>query len=363
MKPLVVIDARMVISIPHGIARYVTQLAKGLAELQKTTELSYRPLFLTHTKKADPFFCGFQSIQVSSPFLSPQEWIEVPKVLKALRAKIYHSPSFSSLWKCPCTSIVTIHDLNHLVYGNCSKKLYYYTLLRRFAQHSQAIVTVSEFSQQKISEWLRIPKNSIDIAYNALEPPDLNLLGKITRPVQNTQFNLEQGHYFFCLSNSKPHKNLLLLIQAYEIYKAQCPDPWPLVLTIQAKVPTGVKAIGEQPESEISFLLSSAAGGFFPSLYEGFGLPPIEAALAGIPIAVSSIQPHQEGLKDLRPEEVLWVDPKNVQEWVNAFHKIRKGEVSQPSENSRKALLQRFNSLRLGQTMDRIYRRVLEAKE
>src|SRR5689334_900476 len=98
--PKVIIDARMIDKIPHGIARYVTYLAKGLAQLRKAENgLRYEPIFLVNSSNPDLF--SFQTIEMKSPFLSPKELIEIPKTLKRLGAALYHSPSFSSLWNCP----------------------------------------------------------------------------------------------------------------------------------------------------------------------------------------------------------------------------------------------------------------------
>jgi glycosyltransferase involved in cell wall biosynthesis len=358
----ILIDARMVEAVPHGIARYVTQIAWGLEQVRHSSPLPYDPVFLVNheVEKTLPFAL-FQTQVSDVPFLNPKEIFKIPVLLKNLGAAAYHSPSFSSLWASPCPTLVTIHDLNHLTYGSLSKKIYYQVLLKRFALNSQTVMTVSEFSRQEISKWLKVEPESIEVIHNALTPEDF----KIPEPSFSKAFleklGLTPHEYFFCLSNPKPHKNLSLLVDAYQAFNKQLKKPWPLVLTVsEFSSRPGIVSVGPLKPLEVNVLLSHAAGFFFPSLYEGFGLPPIEAALTGAPLVVSRIPPHEEGLADLSPNEVLWVQPQDIHGWVNAFHKIQRGEIPPVEKLNRQKLLNRFSTERIGVRIDQIYRRVIK---
>jgi glycosyltransferase involved in cell wall biosynthesis len=177
---------------------------------------------------------------------------------------------------------------------------------------------------------------------------------------------LEPGKYFFCLSNPKNHKNVSLLVHAYEEYRNRVQNPWPLVLSMEYGSPrsqcshSGVIAWGEVKDDESGVLLSQAGGMFFPSLYEGFGLPPVEAAIAGVRLAISRIPPHLEGLIDLGPEEVIWVDPMNYSGWVRAFEMVQQSEIQPPSEEKRRKVADRFSLERMAFGMDVIYRKALD---
>jgi glycosyltransferase involved in cell wall biosynthesis len=362
--PQVVIDARMVTKIPHGISRYVTQLAKGLRRQQEGRRLEYNPVFLLSSLAHAVHFAPFNIHVVKAPFLHPGELLEIPQVLKTLDARLYHSPSFSSLWYCPCPSVITIHDLNHLTYGEWSKKIYYEILLKRFARRSTVIATVSEFSRNEIAQWLKIPPGKIAIVPNAVEPypaPPASDAAPLKPSLPTLQaMGLEPGKYFFCLSNTKPHKNLPLLVQAYEKFRANFPDAWPLVLSVSDYSTTpGIKSVGAVSDELAHTLLAHSGGMFFPSLYEGFGLPPLEAALLGVPLAISKIPPHEEGLADLLPSEVLWIPPDDLAGWSKAFEKIRVGGVPRTSSTSRDQLLRHFSVDQLAGKMDAIYRQIL----
>ncbi len=357
-KPIVVIDARMIRSIPHGISRYVSELCRGLDQLHQITPLLYEPIFLTAPGLSQSFG-SFQSFPIPVPFLSLTEVFKIPPALKHLHASLYHSPSFSSLWSCPCPSIITIHDLNHLIYGSWSKKLYYKSLLRRFALQSECITTVSQFSQKELSEWLKIPAEKIEVVSNSLEFCSNNSEEQVPES-QLKKYQLMSHQYFFCLSHSKPHKNLALLVEAYQMYRNQNPHSWPLVLNVSefSQFP-GVQSVGHLSTSDARLLMSHAGGVFFPSLYEGFGLPPLEGALFGAPLAVSSIPPHREGLVDLSPDAVCWTEPNDRDGWIKAFEKIQTGQIAASSPTQRLQIVQRFSSKRLAAHMDLLYRRVL----
>jgi alpha-1,3-rhamnosyl/mannosyltransferase len=169
---------------------------------------------------------------------------------------------------------------------------------------------------------------------------------------------LSRGRYFFCLSNPKPHKNLSTLIEGF----CGQSSGWELALNLGpddlAPAPR-LRLLGAPSDAEARALMAGAGAVVFPSLYEGFGLPPVEAACLGAPIVVSRIPAHREALADLAPDEVLWVDPADPAAWSRALERAARGEVPGASAASRARLLRRFSSEAMGAGMDRIYRRVL----
>lgn len=355
----VIIDARMVDVFPHGIARYVIRLASGLSKSVKN--ISYDLQFLVAADYPSSQFEGFPVIKVQAPFLSRAELQEVPKVLRATGAALYHSPSFSSFlpWGFPCPHVQTMHDLNHLHFGSFEKKLYYRFLLKPFARRAQVVCTVSEFSRSELAAWLKLDKASIEVVYNALEAP-LIPSGAATKSLLERHGLTSKG-FFFCLSNPKSHKNIPFLLEAYAQYqKIAGESALPLVLSMNGfeGVP-GVRCLGQLLDLDVEILRSSARAVVFPSLYEGFGLPPIEAALSGTPLIVSKITPHQEGLVDLKPQEVRWIDPRDLGTLVSALMDSAQGKLSTVSSESAQKLLGRFSEEKLACTMDLIYRRVL----
>jgi glycosyltransferase involved in cell wall biosynthesis len=359
--PRLVIDGRMVGPVPHGFARYVTGLAEGLRRVAQDKPLSYEPVFLVSRDTPAAAFAGFTTCAVGARFLSPLELIEIPRLLRRLEATVYHSPTFSSLRKAPCPWIVTVHDLNHLQFGGRSQKLYYEWLLKPFVRKASAVVSVSEFSRQELAAWSGIEASQIEIAYNSISTAFSERVepAKIDEAV--ARHGLRRGKYFFSLTNSKPHKNLDNLLQGFGRHTAG----WDLVLNLKSgQLPSlpGLKLIGAPDDSEVRALMAGAGAVVFASVYEGFGLPPVEAACLGVPVLISRIPPHREGLADLEQGEALWINnPKDPEAWSAAMDRAARGEVLGVSVASRSRLMKRFSPIALGLKMDGIYGRVLGA--
>ncbi len=352
--PKVVIDARMVGDVSHGISRYVRMIAKGLAELPS---LSYEPIFLSGPDRSAAF-SGFETMELRTPFLDPKEMLLIPAALWKTGAKLYHSPSFSSLLAAPCPWMVTVHDLNHITYGGPMERAYYETVLRSFTDRAKAVLTVSEFSKTEIERWNR--KLHPEVIYNAIDPQFLKEGGNIDETL--ARYGVTRDRYFICLSNEKPHKNLSTLVHAYQNFRETSAEAreFKLIVSVAgyANEP-GVVAAPGISDADVHGLLRGSRALVFPSIYEGFGLPPVEGATLGCPIIVSDIPAHREALRDLSPTDCTWVQPLDESGWVSALRKAAAGGVRPISSSARQKLIERYSVENLGRAMDRVYRRVL----
>lgn len=366
-RPQILIDARMVGPHVHGIARYVMHMAEGLAKLNQP--LAYDPVFMVQSQMMPRHedWYGFRLLEVTAPFLSSSELLEIPRILRREKAALYHSPSLSSLLSCPCPHIQTIHDLNHLMFGSITKRLYYQWVMKPFALKAKRLLTVSRFSQKELSLWLKKPEEEIEVIYNAMDlPPSAEEIQAQTEKVLG-KFNLQKGRYFFSLSNAKPHKNLQTIVKAYRVFRERHHSDWPLVLTIPERdhgmeLAEGVVLTGSLNFLHAQTLLANSAALLFPSLYEGFGRPPVEAALLGVPILVSRIPPHEEGLEEISVGKASFVSPSDLSGWIHGMEQVLKGEIDGTPEMGRERLLARHSVEKMGLRTDEIYRKVLGIK-
>lgn len=349
-KPRVLIDARMVGATGHGISLYVAQLAEGLARL----DLPYEPFYLLHnTCPQDSFLRKLPHVETNLKFLEPAELVGLPAEIRKVNAALYHSPSFSSLLVYPCPHVQTVHDLNHLHFGSLVQKIYYRTLLLRSLRKAKRALSVSECAAMEIRSWLLNHgiDRKIGVAANSIAPfPEQN------DPEILRKIGVEPGQFFFALGNAKPHKNLAMLARAFAAARARNEKLPPLVLSVGGESGKGLVYTGPLTNAAVGALLRNAKAVFSPSLYEGFGRPPVEAALAGTVPVASAIAVHHEVLDGV--SEAIFVEPKNESAWADQFLAMAdfSGRVSPASQAW---ILKRFSVEALAANMDRVYRECL----
>jgi glycosyltransferase involved in cell wall biosynthesis len=334
MKKLLIIDARMIGPFGHGISKYVEGIAESFQDGDALTDLLVQSangktlndldiLFLiaSDCPKNSPVL-KFKTVIVNESTYHPKSWIVIPKILKALKADLFFNPTFASYPYLPCAYVQTVHDLNHLHFGNFAQKLYYQTLLKPSIRNAHWVFTVSEAVKAELVEWAKIDPHKIKVFYNRFSAP-VTVGAEKTKAILD-RYHLKPHAYFLCVSNDKPHKNTEMLISAHQDYfqgrkssdeitagwskafrenadqaGSQAADArFPLVLTLpetSATLNDPIRKIGNVGDETLSVLLRNCAGFYFPSLYEGFGRPPVEAALCGVRwIVASDIPVHRE---------------------------------------------------------------------
>lgn len=257
---------------------------------------------------------------------------------------LFHATQPLPLLVKGCPNIVTIHDLvplrmPHLTLDN---KRYVYNLLRELTGSADHIVTVSEFSRRDIMRSFGVPESRITNTWQASSLPPRAM----TRPADEAArdvvnlFDLEPGGYFLSLGALEPKKNVLRLIDAY----ATSGSARPLViaggagwqneaelerikderfasyrLSQDAIAPyRQVRRITYLPVEQLVSLLRGARALLFPSLYEGFGLPVLEAMMLGTPVMTSDAA----SLPEVAGGAALCVDPYDVTAMARAIRSL-----------------------------------------
>lgn len=209
--------------------------------------------------------------------------------------------------------LFTLHDLYFVDYHrNYSflKYLYFQVLVRNAARNTYKILTVSQFSKERIAQWAAISPDKV-----------MNVGNGVDRSVYNPYIEpYEFGYpYILCVSNRKPHKNEARLIKAFALSKIQSQTklvftgiPNPSILGVCKLYNLGNRVIftGYVTDKDMPRLYRGAIALVFPSLYEGFGLPALEAMACGTPVIASNIPPLQE----VTGGAAILVDPYSVEE-------------------------------------------------
>lgn len=358
----VAIDARMVRGRMHGIARHVVLLAEGFRALAEAGRLRIDPIFIIDSAAAEAkhYFEPFRTVAAHSRFLSLKEIIDLPKTLKSISPDLYHSPSFSSLVICPCPHVATVHDLNHLKFGSKLKRVYYRQFLMPFCKRSRAIMTVSKSSAEELSQWLKMKGHSPKVIPSAI---DLKLFEKAESLASDEALGahgLASRGYFLAIYSNKPHKGFKSLLEAYARYREKVGErSLPLALVggpLSLSKAQGFIRLPSVDDLKLAQLMAHSRAFLFPSLYEGLGLPPVEAVASGAKVVLSDISAHREAVQGLEAA-VFWAAPGSTKEWVMALAAAGDAEPLKPEEKRslNEALKDRYSSEKMALAYQDIY--------
>ncbi len=257
-------------------------------------------------------------------------WNKLPRLglgqVFGTTADIYHFFNFVVPPRVPGKIVNTVHDLVYLNFPETMEKRNYRRLkmhLERSCQDADVIITVSETVKQELIDQMNLPKEKIRVVYNGV---DQNRF----RPVTDRLSGLPKD-YFLYLGTLEPRKNLLGLLESYRIVKPKIGD-CKLVLggargweydTIFEKVKEygleqDVVFTGYLPSEDLPKLYSGAKAFVFPSLYEGFGIPPLEAMACGVPVITSDCS----CLPEVTGSAAVLVNPKDSEQLADAMERI-----------------------------------------
>jgi Glycosyltransferase len=252
---------------------------------------------------------------------SPLDPWRLSRALRTLTSDdVFFSPGYNPPLSSPAPFLITLHDLNHLDRTENSsvlKRLYYEAIVKRACHQASKVLTVSEFSRGRIIEWSGVAASKVvnvgcgvDNAFHVDGP-------KADYPFP----------YLLCVSNRRLHKNEFRTIEAFAASKTAAQlhllftgDPSPEIMKCVEGVKLGsrVHFAGVVPEKELPSLYRGAQGLIFASLYEGFGLPAVEAMACGIPVIAS----NTTALPEVAGDAALLVDPMSVEEIADAIGRL-----------------------------------------
>ncbi len=311
-----------------GVGTYVRNLVRHLARLDHETTYF---LFCHDSDEATlrDLAENFVPVVESSAGYGVREHLSIPFKLRRLGAELLHSPHYVRPLLCPIPSVVTIHDCIHLLFPqylpNRMAWRYARYMMGSAIRHSAVVFTVSEASRADILRFyswadpdkVHVVPNAIDT--ELLERPDEKEMERVRERYQ------VRGRFVLFAGNVKPHKNLERLIRAFALVREQREHDDLQLLLIgddvsrygalrRAVEKTGlrqdVRFFGFVPPSTLAALYRMASVFAFPSLYEGFGLPPLEAMSCGTPVVTSRIS----SLPEVVGDAAVLVDPYSVED-------------------------------------------------
>ncbi|MBI2634891.1 glycosyltransferase family 4 protein [Candidatus Peregrinibacteria bacterium] len=334
------IDCRM-FNLQFGIGRYTHELVEHITRLNNNLKNPHQiTLFFN-----DPEYTEFQTppntqkILVNAGHYSYKEQTVFLKKLNEQNCDIVHFPHFNLpvLYNKPF--IVTIHDLIISLYPEkiirkFHKHLAYKFAIRNAVKKAQKVITVSENTKKDLQKYLHVPPEKIHVIYLGVNPafrPAGNPAATLKKFRITKPFILHTGVW-------RRHKNTEKLIRAFQVFRKN--HDAQLVFTSRfsrsenSSPSSDIIFTDKVTESELIDLYSAARIFAFPSLYEGFGLPPLEAMACGTPVAAAKTS----SIPEICGDNVVYFDPTNHLDMAEKIEKIYLDENLQ-NELRRKGLI------------------------
>jgi glycosyltransferase involved in cell wall biosynthesis len=320
----ILIDATGIVNTPTGLGKYSHYLLKSLLKhktynftifYQKTLKTSH-PFFQLKNKHTIFF-------PVDIPPIGPKREYGIFKIRNVVnKHDLFHClSSFLPAFGLHIPSIVTIHDLKYLFYpeffNNRLKRWYYKWIILKSIRKASHIIAVSQATKHDI-ESQEASSEKIHVIYEAP-----TILFKTEGQLPEVLYDKK---YLLFVGENRPHKNIQRIINAYELVKSDMKDACPLLVFAGSRYEPFMKDpgnnnivfLGTVDEQMLVSLYENALALVYPSLYEGFGLPIIEAMKLGLPVITSNCSSMQE----IADKAAVLVDPYDTAQLTSAMLRI-----------------------------------------
>ncbi len=315
--------------IPGGVGGteiYLRSLLAALAEIDRENEYV---VFTNRETGGDLLPAGPNFTTAPQPFrasLRPARILWEQTVLPAAvwrrRLDVLFNPGFTAPVLCSCPCVTVFHDLQHKRHPEYFRWFdlpFWRALLYASATRSAAVIAVSEATRADLKRYYRLPDQRIRV---------------IPHGVDARMFELDRGcvePFLLCVATLHPHKNLTRLIEAFALLRSERPE-FSLVLAglrgfhaaaVEEQIAAlglgdAVRVTGWIARQELYGLFARAAAFVYPSTFEGFGMPVLEALAAGLPTACSAIEP----LASIAGDAALYFDPADIDAMAGAMRRL-----------------------------------------
>ncbi len=337
-----VIDIESLRHTRTGLGQYVYRLIDGFGSIVKNDEI----LLLNNsfkkgkeTKPTLPAFdnpkIGYKNLKISKKILNPLwDSVRLPRIEHLIGDfDVYHAPTHNELPLTKRKKVLTIHDLSFMM-GNWHLpefKQYLGEYFPRAASKADLIIADSESTRKDVIERLRVDESRVKTVYLAASSFSRRIEDKNEISTILKKYSIDRD-YILYVGTIEPRKNVANIIKAYDIFRSSESDGPLLVLcggkgwmyeeimdTFQ-KSPhkNDILFTGYASNDELPFLLSGALLFIYPSFYEGFGLPVLEAMACGAPVITSNIS----SLPEVAGDAAIQIKPDNVEEMANAIGRV-----------------------------------------
>jgi len=344
MKPIkLAMNAVCLLSPATGIASYTRNLAERLLQ---SGEVEARFFYLRWSENLrDTHLRGMSSFKKMVVKMVPSSY-QVSRLvqqrlfdtgIREFHPDIYHEPNYLA-YRFEGPTVITVHDLSHIRYPETHPDVRVRAMNRYLGpaiERAARIIVDSDFVRTEVAGQFGVDRAKIDAIHlgvsTAFSPRTREELAPVLQ-----RYALTPGKYLFAVGTLEPRKNLIQAIDAHAALPEQVRRKLPLVIagmkgwltseldaTIRAAEERGeVRWLGYVPAEDLPLLYSGARLVVYPSLYEGFGLPVLEAMASGVPVITS----NQASLPEVAGEAAIMVDPRDVDALRDAMEQLIEDE-------------------------------------
>src|SRR5271168_3570064 len=324
-----------------GVGTYTRNVVRALGRMDRANEYF---LIGSPQKVAeiDPLPPNFQTIALLDDGTTAKGYLECRAILKRLNCDLVHIPHLFWMPRTlPCPYKMTVHDVLEHMYRahdrSSMRRSLHFHLTRRVLRGAARILAVSKYTKSEIEKLFGIPGSRIEVVYNAIDERFLRGHASDTDRQVLAERYLVTYPFLLYAGRISPHKNLVRIIEAFSALKTELekeqafPDLKLIIIgddvsgnpdlrrtVIRSGVQNDVRFLGFVPIEVLRTFYDAAKIFVFPSLYEGFGLPPLEAMAHGTPVVTSNVS----SLPEVVGNAAVLVHPENVFEIMRALHRV-----------------------------------------
>lgn len=317
-----VVNGRYLTQKATGVHRYAFEICNKLHEMGVDFHVA-----IPQEIHPDYEF-SFKTVKCGSLNTHLWEQISLPRYLKSIG-----NPLLISFTGCGPLNynnqIMTIHDVSHERYPEWFSKNYYrfyHFMMPRIGRKAHAVLTVSEFSKKEIIDTLGLEGSKIHVIHSNV--PFHNIPTR--EDILNYYPDPARERYIIAVSTMDPRKNFIRLVEAFEKIKDKSVKLYIIGMSFKAfNTPDLKKLISENvhlpgyiPDDALQKMYQDALLSVYPSLYEGFGLPPLESMTYGCPVINSDIP----ALREVSGDAALYVDPYDIEDITDKINRLLEDE-------------------------------------
>ncbi len=319
----VLIDARILPRTVTGVGRYLVNLLEEVNSLAPS-DLEFQVLcfpaqdFPVHISQR-----ALQGLGAKAKPLGLLQQVILPLEIKRARCDLFHYPSYDPPWSPVHPFVATCYDIEPLRYPALFPRriVWYYRLFAAGLRRADRVIAISKNTGRDLVQLVGVAPERVRVVYLGVDGHFRPIRDQSVISTLRSRYQLPE-RYVLYLGNTMPHKNLRRLVQAMVIVRQHDPSVSLLLAggrdkyrqeveqaILTADLAKSVRFLGRVPESDLPALLSGALVFAFPSLYEGFGLPVLEAMACGTPVVTS----NSSSLPEIVGEAGLMIDPRDTQ--------------------------------------------------